>query len=455
MTKEKLNKHWKVSESAWKEERTAFNHMLDYAKKHDNVKHIIFDVTDRMTRNDMDKIKIYTLIKLHDKTIHFSRSNKTISKFSGPEDEFMLDIEVAVAKKMSNDISRKTRMGMDEKAQQGNYPSVASVGYRNNLATHLIEIDEQKTFHIKKIFSLIASGHYSINMVAEILHEDGFRTNKGNRVAISTLGHLLKNPIYYGAFRWNGVIYQGSHTPIISKDVFDQVQKILGNNFRPYLTKHNFPFNNLIKCGLCGCRVLGELKKNKYIYYHCTFKKGRHKDTDNRYITQERLAALFENPIKKVTLSGRIVNWLQESMRAISQDTVVMQQKRLNSLKAQLEKAKNRLSRLYDLKLDGEIDNNMFKIKENEYKTRIIESESKIRKSENINPNFYEDACKTFELAKGLHSQYIQGDYAQKAKILKFIGSNYTLIGEKLIPAYKKPFDIFAKGPSSNTWLPG
>ena len=62
-------KRWKVSESAWKEERTAFSEMLEYAKKHETVKHIIFDVTDRMTRNDIDKIKIWSLVKLNDKKI--------------------------------------------------------------------------------------------------------------------------------------------------------------------------------------------------------------------------------------------------------------------------------------------------------------------------------------------------------------------------------------------------
>ena len=107
----KIIKRWKVSESAWQTDRGAFSEMISYAKKHDHVKNIIFDVPDRMTRNDMDKIRIYTLIKIHGKKIHFSRSNKTIDKDSGSEDEFMLDIEVAVAKKMSNDISRKTRMG--------------------------------------------------------------------------------------------------------------------------------------------------------------------------------------------------------------------------------------------------------------------------------------------------------------------------------------------------------
>lgn len=52
---------WKVSESAWHEERTAFNQLIEYAKRHNETRHIIFDITDRMTRNDFDKLKIYNL----------------------------------------------------------------------------------------------------------------------------------------------------------------------------------------------------------------------------------------------------------------------------------------------------------------------------------------------------------------------------------------------------------
>lgn len=206
-------KRWKVSESAWKEDRDSFSEMLEYAKKHEEVKHIIFDVTDRMTRNDMDKIKIYTLIKLYDKTIHFSRSNKTINKYSGSEDEFMLDIEVAVAKKMSNDISRKTKMGMQEKAEQGLYPSNAPLGYRNNRLTHLIDVDEQIAPYVKRAFSLMASGSYSLSMLVNALYNEGFRGKKGNRIGKSAIDHFLKNPIYYGAFRWKKQLRQGSPYP--------------------------------------------------------------------------------------------------------------------------------------------------------------------------------------------------------------------------------------------------
>jgi len=118
----KIVKSWKVSESAWRSERAAFNLLVEYAKRHDEIKHIIFDVTDRMTRNDFDKLKIYTLIKEYEKTIHLARSNKVLDKNSGSEAEFMLDIEVAVAKKQSNDISKKRRWECSKRLSKGYIP---------------------------------------------------------------------------------------------------------------------------------------------------------------------------------------------------------------------------------------------------------------------------------------------------------------------------------------------
>jgi site-specific DNA recombinase len=286
----KIVKSWKVSESAWRSERRAFNLLIEYAKRHDEIKHIIFDVTDRMTRNDFDKLKIYTLIKEYGKTVHLARSNKVFDKNSGSEEEFMLDIEVAVAKKQSNDISRKTKMGMLEKAEQGLYPSVAPVGYQNNRLTHLIEVDEERAPFIRNAFTLMASGSYSLASIAKKLSEEGFRGRKGYCIGKSAIEKVLKNPIYYGAFRWQGELRDGSHTPLISKELFDRASAALHGNGRPYISNRGFAFNNLLTCGKCGCKVLGEEKKGKYVYYHCSFSKGRHDGSG--YVPQTRLVGL-------------------------------------------------------------------------------------------------------------------------------------------------------------------
>jgi len=130
-------KFWRVSESAFKEARKAFSAMVEYAQKHDNVKHIIFDVTDRMTRNDLDKYTINKLIRDYDKTIHFSRTNKVYDKNSGPDDIFMLDIEVADGGMVARPARRGARRRYSvAELLEGVTPAVAREMNRESAAWH-------------------------------------------------------------------------------------------------------------------------------------------------------------------------------------------------------------------------------------------------------------------------------------------------------------------------------
>jgi hypothetical protein len=53
-----------------------------------------------------------SLVCIAGETRKYRRYRRYLTKTPGSEEEFMLDIEVAVAKKQSNDISRKAKMGM-------------------------------------------------------------------------------------------------------------------------------------------------------------------------------------------------------------------------------------------------------------------------------------------------------------------------------------------------------
>jgi DNA invertase Pin-like site-specific DNA recombinase len=192
--------------------------MVDYAKKHT----VIFDITDRMTRNEKDKITIYELMHFFDKTVHFSRTNKVYNKSSSPNDEFMLDMEVLIAKKMSNDISRKTKMGMDEKTEQRIFPSRTPVGYLNNKETKAIDIDPISAPLIKEIFELTAMSRYSLTMLADEFYNRGLRVKRGNtysKVGKATLHRIIHSKFYYGLIEWGNSAYQGNHTPIVSKEL--------------------------------------------------------------------------------------------------------------------------------------------------------------------------------------------------------------------------------------------
>ncbi len=444
---------YKVSESAWKKDRVAFNQLVDYAKKHPEIQHVIFDVTDRMTRNDFDKLKILTLTKEYGKTIHFSRSNKILDKNATPEDVFMLDIEVAVAKKQSNDISRKTKMGMQEKAEQGIYPSIAALGYTNNRITHLIDVDKERAPLFKRMFELMVTGNYSHGMLTEIMRREGLRNRKGNPCQDSAIAHFLRNPIYCGLFRWKGKIHQGSHPPIISKQLFDSVQAVMSGKARPASRgMKNFPFNSLLVCGHCGCKVLGELKKNRYHYYHCSFSKGRH--AGKSYFREEKLAQLLEEPIKRISIDQPTAEWLKEALMEDSKPAIELREKRMNALKTQLGVTNNRISRLYDAKFDGTLTEEAFVAKEREYQSQLIEMKAQIAGMETTNPTFEVDASRTLELCNRLYSLYVAGNYEEKVKLLKLVASNYTLNDVSIEPIYRKPFGFIAEGLSCHNWLP-
>lgn len=449
-------KTWKVQESAWsnKKERTAFNQMIEYAKEHDEVKHIIFDITDRMTRNDFDKIKITDLVKNFDKTIHFSRSNKIINKNSGSDDIFMLDIEVAVAKKMSNDISRKNQMGMLEKAEQGFYPSTAPFGYRNNKLTRLIELEPNNALYIQKAFEQMATGHYSIQMLADWLFEHGFKNKKGKKINKSALDKVLKNPIYYGLFRWRGKIYQGNHEPIITKQLFDDVQAVFQRKTKPFKSRKGFAFANLLNCEECGCKVLGEEKKKQYVYYHCSFSKGRHNGIG--YVPENRLAELFEPSIKRATIPDDKIDWVKENFEQRFKNTHAIAKNRSLRLHRDYEQANARLKNFYKEKFEGrnKMPEEIFATLEKEYNDEVLNLKNKLNTTEKINPNFYEDGCKILELSNSLHRLYVKANHQEKSHLLKLVASNFTLNDVNICPTYRKPFSFIAEGLLCPRWLP-
>ena len=54
--------------------------------------------------------------------------------------------------------------------------------------------------------------------------------------------------------------------------------------------KHEFALTGLVHCGHCGCLMVGELKKQRYVYYHCTGNRGR---CGEPYVREERLEDEF------------------------------------------------------------------------------------------------------------------------------------------------------------------
>ena len=271
----------------------------------------------------------------------------------------------------------------------------------------------------------------------------GLRSAYGHRVMKATMDNILKNPFYTGSFRWAGEIYAGSHGPLVGKELFDAANDVLsGRGHRTKPRAHGYAFSNIAQCGLCGCRIIGERKKGKYVYYHCTFSKGRH--TGVRYHREIAFASMFDDVVRQVTLEDDSRDWLAEMLNGyLSQHTEYLAQ-RASALLEDQKKQSKRLDRLYDTLCDGVIGQEAFATKEKQYRAELTRIECELSSSRRGEATELQNGLDILELANHLHDHYVSLNLENRAKMLRILASNYYVHGATVNATYRKPFKFFA-----------
>jgi hypothetical protein len=81
---------------------------------------------------------------------------------------------------------------------------------------------------IRRMLEKYATGKFCLKQIAQIARTDGLAYRKsGAAVPKSTVHKILRNRIYSGDFDFDGVRYSGSYEPIVSRELWEQVQAIL------------------------------------------------------------------------------------------------------------------------------------------------------------------------------------------------------------------------------------
>ncbi len=130
-------------------------------------------------------------------------------------------------------------------------PGFAPLGYKNNTVKHTIEIDPETDSKVKELFELYATGRYSLDELRKLATASGLASRRRRgKLSRSNIERLLKNPFYYGAFIFKGQLYEGTHLPIITKELFDKVQNVFNLRSKPRKNgPHYHVFRGFIKCG--------------------------------------------------------------------------------------------------------------------------------------------------------------------------------------------------------------
>lgn len=462
-------------ETAKKSGRKEFSEMVEFLKSErrrkddkDACRVILVEKTDRLYRN----IKDWVFLDDLELEIHLVKENAILSKDSRSSEKFMHGIKVLMAKNYIDNLSEETRKGMIEKAEQGYFPSSAPFGYINEEeeGKKIINSVQELAPLIKRLYEWYATGQYSLLEVKRKFHSECLILLKDKRIKAnkSLIYKILTNPVYYGGFKYAGKLYQGKHTPIISKELFDRVQQILAlkGKRRTRHQKHNWAFQGLINCGHCGCALTAEIKKGKYVYYHCTGHKGK---CPEKYTREEEIARQFGESLEAIKMDAEVLEWVKAALKDSHKDEKKYHDEAIALLQKKYQILQDRLDAMYVDKLDGEVNPDFYEKKNQEWREEQAQILNQIDKYQQASQNYFEDGAKLLELSQKAVSLYEKQEMREKRRILDFVFSNSTWKDECLHPTYRQPFELLAvtnesyqkenaasgeKSDISSTWLP-
>ena len=294
--------------------RPEFSKLLADAEEHKfNI--ILCKTQSRFTR-EMELVEKYIhglfpiwnirFVSVVDNADTANKGNKKSRQINGLVNEWYLE-----------DMSENIKSVLTSKRQNGYHiGSFALYGYKKNPEQkgHLI-IDEEAAEVVREVFTLFIQGHGKTD-IARILNDRGisnpteYKRLKGLRYKqpknstlwkYSAISDMLINEAYIGNMvqgKYGSVSYkskinkprpkdewyivEGTHEPIIERDLWDRVQNLIKQRAKPFKAGKIGLFAKKARCMNCGY-TLRSVKNHGYYYLQCA----------NKYVSKDSCVGSF------------------------------------------------------------------------------------------------------------------------------------------------------------------
>ena len=445
-----VKKPFSISESAkGTKPRKIFKEMLDYTIEKD-VKIIICEKADRMTRNFKDMILIDDWIEGDEKRqVHLVKDSLILHKNSRSQEKLNWGIRVLLAKNYSENLSEEVSKGTKEKAEEGWYPGNHKMGYiakgeKGHKEWFIDNSEKSGVPFIKKAFDLYKDGNYSIKQLAKVMTNEGWRIKSGRPIIKSTLHKILSDCFYCGEFNWKNEHYPNAkHEPIISTEVFYAVQDKLKSKTTPRYRKHFSLFKGLMRCQECGGTISWEIQKSHW-YGHCNHYKNC---SQKKYVRQEIVEDQLLSHFDKILIKNeKVVEWIRKALKENHSAEIDNNKKITTNLNRQFSDIQRKLNMIYDDKLDNLITTEEYKKRFAELTNRKEEILREIHSNSNAQTQYFELGVNVFDLAQRAREIYLNREKVEdKRMLLNLIFSNIALNEGNLSITYSKAFEILAE----------
>lgn len=307
----------------------------------------------------------------------------------------------------------------------------------NIKATSSVNIDSPVT---NLGVELYATGLYSYTSLAKQLREEGFQISPSVKVGRSNIEDILNNPIYIGDFIFKGKrYYNAKHDPIVSRDIYATCQRIIAEhtNFKP--TQREFLYSNMIKCKKCGCTFTAELKKGRYVYYHCTGNRGGNCKKAS-YIREEKIEAKILEVLEQFKMPAEYLELAKKCLIQEYENKYGDNESRIEKVENQIKKEKQKLNRLLDLFISGACSEEIYNKKSKEIETYIDDLTIRMQSYHKTGFDILHYSVRLFELMGNAVNIYKGASFEEKRNFVNMICSNFYYDGENLTIIIKKAF---------------
>ncbi len=223
-------------------ERPEMSRLIDDIRRK-TVDAVIVYKLDRLSRSQKDTLYLIEDV-FNPNGVSFVSLNENMDT-STPIGRAMLGIMSAFAQLERETIRERTRMGMYERVKSGLWRGGGKtpIGYDYDRESGKL-VPNGDADLVRRVFSLYSGGMSALAVSNAV----GLKYEK-------LASQMLRRITYTGATVYNGEIFYNTHEPIISREMFDTVQRELLRRGRSVKNTAKCLLSGFICCGVCGHKM--------------------------------------------------------------------------------------------------------------------------------------------------------------------------------------------------------
>ena len=279
--------------------RTNFLRMLEDVKQ-DKVDLILFTRLDRWFRSVADYYKVMEILDAHNCGWLTTQEQYDTTTAGG---RLYINLRLSIAQNEADLCGERIGVVLDSKVKHGTVVSgKIPFGYRINKEKRLEIVPQDAAIildafeHYRSSVSVRATAAYI--QLTYGLNWDNIRCRRN-----------LCQTLYIGHYESNGRVNPNFCPPIVPRDLYDDVQKLLSNNTKANPTGRVFLFTSLLICAECGHRLAG-LQTGYGPYYRCPQHYSRrtcgHKKQIRETAVEEWLFTFLGDELEKQRLEWEV-----------------------------------------------------------------------------------------------------------------------------------------------------